>query len=346
MFTTKTTDSSLQSRLLLSIYRFGDQYEWNKVTTCVHNILSGQRWIEHYGEITIRNTKSSACLCKLTFVKVERPSAASGRKWLTCIAWSTWRLSSRETTGVLMWMRFKDLWWIKKGKWSTGFLGNGTRAFTVASRPPPNASGGQVGTRSLDFTVWQLDGVENEHKFEFILKIFASVLFSPCQARCRQIMSCTTASPGLPLNWMNFAPCWKMFCPEQTPDSGLIKGTASHPPPRPNATSHVVDFPKTRLSWGVRLVIDDWNVPLHKTTERLSFVLLLLFFGWPSDVWVTQASGRGELSDGNLRQAAHWGPAESPEEVERWEQHQTGTPLLQVSTVPVTRCIKRKARDM
>ncbi|KAF3843229.1 hypothetical protein F7725_002078 [Dissostichus mawsoni] len=53
----------------LMIPRFGDQYEWNKVTTCVHNILSGRRWIEHYGEITIRNTKSSACLCKLTFVK-------------------------------------------------------------------------------------------------------------------------------------------------------------------------------------------------------------------------------------------------------------------------------------
>lgn len=53
------------------ICRFGDHYEWNKVTTCVHNILSGRRWIEHYGEITIRNMKSSACLCKLTFVKVR-----------------------------------------------------------------------------------------------------------------------------------------------------------------------------------------------------------------------------------------------------------------------------------
>ncbi|XP_062313773.1 oxysterol-binding protein-related protein 6 isoform X4 [Osmerus eperlanus] len=48
---------------------FGDHYEWNKVTTCVHNILSGRRWIEHYGEITIRNTRGSACICKLTFVK-------------------------------------------------------------------------------------------------------------------------------------------------------------------------------------------------------------------------------------------------------------------------------------
>ncbi|XP_030641994.1 oxysterol-binding protein-related protein 6 isoform X2 [Chanos chanos] len=48
---------------------YGDHYEWNKVTTCVHNILSGRRWIEHYGEITIRNLKSSTCICKLTFVK-------------------------------------------------------------------------------------------------------------------------------------------------------------------------------------------------------------------------------------------------------------------------------------
>lgn len=51
-------------------HSYGDHYEWNKVTTCVHNILSGRRWIEHYGEITIRNTKSSTCICKLTFIKV------------------------------------------------------------------------------------------------------------------------------------------------------------------------------------------------------------------------------------------------------------------------------------
>ncbi|TFK14633.1 triadin [Platysternon megacephalum] len=51
--------------------KYGDYYVWNKVTTCIHNILSGRRWIEHYGEITLRNTKSSVCICKLTFVKVN-----------------------------------------------------------------------------------------------------------------------------------------------------------------------------------------------------------------------------------------------------------------------------------
>ncbi|XP_042332575.1 oxysterol-binding protein-related protein 6 isoform X2 [Sceloporus undulatus] len=57
--------------LNVTLPRYGDCYVWNKVTTCIHNILSGRRWIEHYGEITIRNTKSSVCICKLTFMKVN-----------------------------------------------------------------------------------------------------------------------------------------------------------------------------------------------------------------------------------------------------------------------------------
>ncbi|XP_072268611.1 oxysterol-binding protein-related protein 3 isoform X2 [Pyxicephalus adspersus] len=50
---------------------FGDHYEWNKVTSCIHNILSGQRWIEHYGEIIIKNTKNDSCHCKVTFIKAK-----------------------------------------------------------------------------------------------------------------------------------------------------------------------------------------------------------------------------------------------------------------------------------
>ncbi|XP_060937284.1 oxysterol-binding protein-related protein 3 isoform X4 [Limanda limanda] len=55
----------------VTLPEFGDHYEWNKVTSCIHNILSGQRWIEHYGEITIRNTSSDICQCKITFVKAK-----------------------------------------------------------------------------------------------------------------------------------------------------------------------------------------------------------------------------------------------------------------------------------
>ncbi|XP_040289567.1 oxysterol-binding protein-related protein 3 isoform X3 [Bufo bufo] len=50
---------------------FEDHYEWNKVTSCIHNILSGQRWIEHYGEIIIKNTKNRNCHCKVNFIKAK-----------------------------------------------------------------------------------------------------------------------------------------------------------------------------------------------------------------------------------------------------------------------------------
>uniref|UniRef100_A0A4W6DXN6 Oxysterol-binding protein n=1 Tax=Lates calcarifer TaxID=8187 RepID=A0A4W6DXN6_LATCA len=53
----------------VTLPRYGDHYEWNKVVTCIHNVLSQQRYLEHYGEVTIRNLKSNDCTCKITFVK-------------------------------------------------------------------------------------------------------------------------------------------------------------------------------------------------------------------------------------------------------------------------------------
>ncbi|XP_061299899.1 oxysterol-binding protein-related protein 7 isoform X2 [Pezoporus flaviventris] len=51
--------------------RTGDHFQWNKVTTCIHNVLSGPRWIEHYGEVLIRNTRDAAYHCKITFGKAR-----------------------------------------------------------------------------------------------------------------------------------------------------------------------------------------------------------------------------------------------------------------------------------
>ncbi|TNN65326.1 Oxysterol-binding protein-related protein 6 [Liparis tanakae] len=56
----------------VTLPRYGDHYEWNKVVTCIHNVLSQQRYLEHYGEVTIRNLKSDICTCKITFVKTLR----------------------------------------------------------------------------------------------------------------------------------------------------------------------------------------------------------------------------------------------------------------------------------
>lgn len=114
-----------------------------------------------------------------------------------------------------MWMRFKGLWWIKKVKWSTGCLGSGTKVFTAASHLLPNACGGQVGIRNYTYTHW-------------CKEVLNSVAIFYCfQAPCPQTMSSTTASPGLPSSWTNFAPSWKTCCPAQTPGSDPIKGTAS-----------------------------------------------------------------------------------------------------------------------
>ncbi|XP_062451573.1 oxysterol-binding protein-related protein 7 isoform X2 [Rhea pennata] len=51
--------------------RSGDHFEWNKVTTCIHNVLSGPRWIEHYGEVLIRNARDASYHCKITFCKAR-----------------------------------------------------------------------------------------------------------------------------------------------------------------------------------------------------------------------------------------------------------------------------------
>ncbi|XP_028286730.1 oxysterol-binding protein-related protein 7 [Parambassis ranga] len=53
----------------VTLPRYGDHYEWNKVVTCIHNVLSQQRYLEHYGEVTIKNLKNDVCTCKITFVK-------------------------------------------------------------------------------------------------------------------------------------------------------------------------------------------------------------------------------------------------------------------------------------
>uniref|UniRef100_A0A8C6TVP4 Oxysterol-binding protein n=1 Tax=Neogobius melanostomus TaxID=47308 RepID=A0A8C6TVP4_9GOBI len=53
----------------VTLPKYGDHYEWNKVVTCIHNVFSQQRYLEHYGEVTIQNLSSRVCTCKITFVK-------------------------------------------------------------------------------------------------------------------------------------------------------------------------------------------------------------------------------------------------------------------------------------
>uniref|UniRef100_A0A8C6KUX8 Oxysterol-binding protein n=1 Tax=Nothobranchius furzeri TaxID=105023 RepID=A0A8C6KUX8_NOTFU len=63
----------------VTLPNYGDHYEWNKAVTCIHSVLSQQRWLEHYGEVVIKNTKSDMCTCKMTFVKSRYWSSESGK---------------------------------------------------------------------------------------------------------------------------------------------------------------------------------------------------------------------------------------------------------------------------
>ncbi|XP_016305877.1 oxysterol-binding protein-related protein 6-like [Sinocyclocheilus anshuiensis] len=55
----------------VTLPNYGDHYEWNKAVTCIHNVFSQQRSLEHYGDIVIRNLNNNECTCKITFVKSQ-----------------------------------------------------------------------------------------------------------------------------------------------------------------------------------------------------------------------------------------------------------------------------------
>ncbi|XP_077283452.1 oxysterol-binding protein-related protein 6-like isoform X2 [Arctopsyche grandis] len=68
----KSMEFQPASTVHLTLTPTNDHYVWNKVTTCVHNLFGGQRWVDQYGELKITN---EALVCKLTFVKASYWSA-------------------------------------------------------------------------------------------------------------------------------------------------------------------------------------------------------------------------------------------------------------------------------
>lgn len=47
---------------------FNCHYKWNKITTCVHNLFKGERYVDNYGELIISDT-ANGLTCKITFEK-------------------------------------------------------------------------------------------------------------------------------------------------------------------------------------------------------------------------------------------------------------------------------------
>ncbi|KAJ8783226.1 hypothetical protein J1605_009834 [Eschrichtius robustus] len=102
---------------------FGDHFEWNKVTSCIHNILSGQRWIEHYGEIVIKNLNDDSCHCKVNFIKAKY--------------WST---NAHEIEGTVFDKRGKAVHRLF-GKWHESIYCGGSSSSTCIWRANPMPKG-------------------------------------------------------------------------------------------------------------------------------------------------------------------------------------------------------------
>ncbi|XP_063542298.1 oxysterol-binding protein-related protein 6-like isoform X6 [Cydia strobilella] len=94
----------------------GDHYSWNKVTTCVHNLFGGQRWVDQYGDMHIV-CHGTDITCKLQFIKA-----------------SSWSSSRHEVRGVVAVggqtrMRLQ-------GRWSEGLQGGERTLWRPGPMPP------------------------------------------------------------------------------------------------------------------------------------------------------------------------------------------------------------------
>jgi hypothetical protein len=54
----------------VTLPKFNETYQWNKIVMYIHNVMGSAKKIEHYGEITIRCTNGVSCT--ITFPKVNR----------------------------------------------------------------------------------------------------------------------------------------------------------------------------------------------------------------------------------------------------------------------------------
>lgn len=66
----KSMEFQPTGRVHVRLLNNGDHYSWNKVTTCVHNLFGGQRWVDQYGDMHI-TCHGTDVTCKLNFIKAS-----------------------------------------------------------------------------------------------------------------------------------------------------------------------------------------------------------------------------------------------------------------------------------
>ena len=66
----KSMEFQPEGKIQLSLSGHGEDYVWNKVTSCIHNILGAERWVDLYGECVISCAKSGLT-ARIQFVKAS-----------------------------------------------------------------------------------------------------------------------------------------------------------------------------------------------------------------------------------------------------------------------------------
>ncbi|XP_048000985.1 oxysterol-binding protein-related protein 3-like isoform X3 [Leguminivora glycinivorella] len=94
----------------------GDHYSWNKVTTCVHNLFGGQRWVDQYGDMHIV-CHGTDITCKLQFIKAS--------------SWSSSRHEVRGAVAIGGQPRIR-----LQGRWSEGLQGGERTLWRPGPMPP------------------------------------------------------------------------------------------------------------------------------------------------------------------------------------------------------------------
>ncbi|KAJ2938878.1 hypothetical protein O0L34_g17688 [Tuta absoluta] len=65
----KSMEFQPAGRVHVRLNTTGEHYSWNKVTTCVHNLFGGQRWVDQYGDMHL-TCHGATVSAKLQFIKV------------------------------------------------------------------------------------------------------------------------------------------------------------------------------------------------------------------------------------------------------------------------------------
>jgi len=66
----KSMEFQPEGSVHLNLEKQGEEYKWNKVTSCIHNLLGQERWVDLYGESVI-TCKQSGLTARIQFVKAS-----------------------------------------------------------------------------------------------------------------------------------------------------------------------------------------------------------------------------------------------------------------------------------